>query len=140
MLRLGCEDLYLVSALQLMAQGDELVVHFRPYAVCAEECVYEEGEVEHGASGRHGLYLPFGREHEYLACEEVQFDGVEEVHGVRLRVVEYLLYGAQPVVQFVVVVHIDVALLVFPVCCEPLFGNLVHLVAPYLHLNPLSLL
>ena len=122
-----------------MAQRHQFVVHLGAYAVAAYEGVYLEREVECGASCRHGLDFALRCEHEYLRCEEVQLHGVEEVHGVGLRVVEYLLDGAQPVVQFVLVLGQFAAVLVLPVCGESLFGHLVHLFGAYLHLYPLSL-
>ena len=93
MLRLGCENLHLVATLQLMAQRYKLVIYLGTNTVAAEEGVDGECEVEGGASSRQGRYLAFRCEHEYLGSKEVELDGIEEIHGIRLRVVEYFLDG-----------------------------------------------
>ena len=109
----------------------------------AEEGMDAEGEVEGRAAGGHGLNLALWREDKDLAGKEVQLNGVEEVHGVGLRVVKNFLDGAQPLVQFGLVLSVlfilVVALLVFPVGGQSLLGNLVHAVRAYLHLYPVSL-
>ena len=66
MLRVGGENLHLVAALQLMAQGHQLVVHLGTDTMRAQEGVYGEGEVESRTARRHGLDLALGREDEYL--------------------------------------------------------------------------
>ena len=124
-----------------MAQRHKLMVYLCSYAVASEEGVYGEGEVECSASCRHGLYLSLRCEHEDLRREEVELYGVEEVHGVGLWVVEYLLDGVQPLVEFTFVfskLYLS-SFLVFPVCCKSLFGYLVHLVRAYLYLYPSAL-
>ena len=70
------------------------MVHLGTDAMATEECVDGEGEVEGGTAGGHGLDFALGREDEYLGGKEVELDGVEEVHGVGLRVVEDFLDGA----------------------------------------------
>ena len=122
-----------------MAQRHQLVVNLGTDAMAAEEGVYLEREVEGCASCRQGFDLALGREHENFARKEVELDGVEEVHGVGLRVIEDLLDGAQPVVKLALVVHDHVALLIFPVGSKSLFCHLVHVVRAYLHLYPLAL-
>ena len=113
-----------------MAQGHELMVHLCSDAVAAEEGVDGEGEVEGSTSRRHRLDLSLWGEDEDLRGEEVQLDGVEEVHGVGLWVVKDLLDGAQPVVELVLVLRIFLfdTVLVFPVGSETLLRNLVHTV------------
>ena len=91
MLRLGCEYLHLVATLQFVAQRHQFVVHLCSDTVASEEGVDGEGKVESRTSGGHGLNLALRCEDEYLRCEEVELDGVEEVHCVGLRVVEYFL-------------------------------------------------
>ena len=46
MLTLGCEDFYLVSTLQLVAQWHQLVVYLGSYTVASQEGMYLEGKVE----------------------------------------------------------------------------------------------
>jgi len=96
-----------------------------------------EREIEHRASCRHGLHLALGCEHEYLGSKQVELDGIEEIHCVGLRVVQYFLDGTQPVVQFLVVIF-GFFLLVFPVCGKALLCQFVHSVRPDLYLDPLS--
>ena len=113
-----------------MAQGHQLMVHLRADTMAAEESVDGEGEVEGRAVGWQRADLSLRREHEYLAGKEVQFDGVEEVHRIRLGVVEDFLDGAQPVVEFVLVLRVFLfhAVLVFPMGGKSLFCHLIHTV------------
>ena len=140
MLRLRSKYLHLVTALELVAQGYELMVDFRANAMTAKERVYLESEVQDRTVGRHGLHLALWREDENLACEEIKLDGIEKVHRIGLWVIKNFLDSAEPVVQLSLVLMRLVALLVFPVGGETLFGNLVHAVASDLHLYPSSLL
>lgn len=55
MLTLGCEDFYLVSTLQLVAQWYQLVVYLGSYTVASQEGMYLEGKVERRTSCRHCL-------------------------------------------------------------------------------------
>ena len=127
-----------------MTDGHELVVYLGSDAVAAQEGVDVEGKVECRGAHRHGLYLALWCEDDYLRAEEVELYGVEEVHGIGLWVVEYLLYGAQPVLElgFFLAQHDGVVVvavvLVFPVGGKSLLGNLVHALRTYLHLDPLA--
>ena len=101
-----------------------------------------EGEVEHGTVCRHRLDLTLGREDKYLAGEEIQFDGIQEVHRVGLWVVQDLLDGTEPLVQLSLILCDTIflsPLLVFPVGSKSLFRYLVHTVRTDLHLNPETL-
>ena len=99
-----------------------------------------EGKVESRTACRQGADFALGGKYEYLACKEVELDGVEEVHGIGLWVVQYLLDGAQPLVQLVLVLGVFLAntVLVFPMGSKALLGYLVHTVGAYLHFNPLT--
>ena len=108
--------------------------------MAAKERMYLESEVECGASGGHHLYFAFRSKHKYLGSKEVQLDGIEEIHCIGLRVVEYFLYGVQPIVQFSLVLSNLCAFLILPVGSKSLLGNLVHTVGTYLNFNPLTLL
>ena len=140
MLRLRGENFHLVAALQMVAQRHEFMVDLGPDAMGAKEGMDLESKVEGCASGGHGHDFALGGEDEDFAGKKVELDGVEEVHGVGLRVVEDFLDGAQPVVEFAVAgVHFlraVVAFLVFPVGGKSLLGYFVHAVGAYLHLYP----
>ena len=116
------------------------MVYLRADTVAAHERVYLECEIERGAARWHRLYLAFWRKYVYLRGEKVQLYGIEEVHRVRLRVIENLLYGLQPLAQFALVLGNLVAVLVFPVRREALLGYLVHALGAYLHFYPAALL
>ena len=144
-LRLRREYLHLVAALQLVAQRHQFVVHLSADTVRTEERMYLESEVERRTLRRHGLDFALRCEHEYLACEEVKLDGIEEVHCVGLRVVENLLDSRQPVVEFRIFINglyarLQSLLLVLPVSGKALLSHFVHMVGTYLHLYPLALL
>ena len=113
-----------------MTQRHQLMVHLRANTMAAEEGVDGKCEVEGRTIGRQRADLSLRREHEDLAGKEVQFDGVEEVHRIRLGIVEDFLDGAQPVVQFVLVLRVFLfhAVLVFPMGGKTLFCHLIHTV------------
>ena len=140
MLRLRGENLYLVATLQAVAQWNKLVVYLGTDAMAAKEGVNLEGEIECRTTRRHRLDFTLRGEDENLRGEEVELDGVEEVHGIRLRVVEDFLDGAQPVVELAIVLASFligfVAFLVLPMGGKTLLGHLIHSVGAYLHLNP----
>ena len=136
-LRLRGQDFHLVSALQAMAQGHQLVVDLGADAVRADVGVQGEGKVQGRGVLRHGLQFTLGREDEYLRSEEVQLDGVQEVDGIGLRVVQDFFDGAEPTLQFAFVLA-AAAFLVFPVCGKALFGHIVHALAADLHFYPLA--
>ena len=126
-----------------MRQRHQFVVDLGTDTMTPQEGMDGEGKVEGRTTRRHRLYLTFWGEDKYLAGKEVQFDGVEEVHCIGLRVVENLLDGAQPVVQFCLVLRIFLVLqtvLIFPMGCKPLLCHLIHAVRAYLHLYPLTCL
>ena len=116
------------------------MVYLGANAVATQEGVYLESKVEGSASCWQGFNFALWGEDKYFAGKEVQLDGVEKVHGIGLWVVKNFLDGAQPVVQFAVVVNQFVALFILPVCGKALFGHLVHVVRTYLHLYPFALL
>ena len=66
MLTLGGENLYLVAAVELVAQRHQLVVHLGSDAVASQEGVYLEGEVECRTVGWHRLDFT-------LRCEDEDF-------------------------------------------------------------------
>ena len=101
MLRFRRQHLHLVAAVQTMTQGHQLVIHLGAYAVGAEEGVDGESEVENGGVGRHGLDFALRSKDENFAGIEVKLDGVEEIHGVGLRIVENFLDGVQPFAHLV---------------------------------------
>ena len=100
MLRLRGKNLHLVTALQLMTQRYKLMVYLCSDAMAAEEGVDRESKVESGTSSRHCLDFALWGKHEYLRSKEIELDSIKKVHSIRLRVVKNLLDGAQPFVQF----------------------------------------
>ena len=70
-----------------MTKRNKAMVNLCADAMAAKESVQLKGEVECGASCGQHLYLSFRRKHENLGCNEVQFDGIEKVHRIGLRVV-----------------------------------------------------
>ena len=102
-------------------------------AMTSQEGVYLEGKVECRTACGHGPDLSFWGKDEDFGGEEVELDGIEEVHRVGLRVVQDFLDSAQPVVEFVVVFGCVVAIFVFPVGRKSLFGNFVHALGTYLY-------
>ena len=139
MLRVGSKHFYLVTALELVAQWYKLVVDFGTDAMAAKECMDLKSEIEYCAPRRHCLHLTFWCEDEDFRGKQIKLDGVEEVHGVGLRVIKYFLDGANPFVEFHVFIGAS-AFFVFPVSGKALLCDVVHPVRSYLYLYPLSLL
>ena len=132
-------NLDLVATTKPVGQRDELVVDLGAEAVAAKEGVDGECKVESGGAGGHRLEVALGGEYEYLGGEEVELDGVEQVKGVGLRVVQDFLDGVEPFIQLVFVVG-RIGVFVFPMCCKALFSYVVHTVGTYLHFYPFALL
>ena len=122
-----------------MADADEFMIDFSSDAMGAEKGVDAESEVEHCATCRHRLELALRRHDEYLIGKEVELDGVEEVDGIWLWVVEDFLDLVEPFVESVVgSLSVSVAILVLPVCSKAVLSDVIHAAASYLHLNPLA--
>ena len=66
MLRFGRQDFHLVAALQLMAQGHQLMVHLGSDTVGPQERMDAEGKVQCRTSCRHCLDFALRGEHEDL--------------------------------------------------------------------------
>ena len=127
-----------------MRQRHKTVVYLRSDAVGTQECVNLECKVKCRAVGWHCDDVTLRSKHKYLRRKQVELDGIEEVHRVRLRVVENLLDSLQPSVQFVLRyalrIHRVAVILIFPVSGKTLFCDVIHVGRAYLHLYPLALL
>ena len=86
---------------------------------------------------RHCFDFTFRSEDKYFRSEQVQFDGIQKVHGIRLRIIQNFLDGTQPFFQFALVLTAS-AFFIFPVCGKALFGYIIHPLAAYLHFYPLA--
>ena len=139
MLGITSEYLHLVAALQLVAKRHKFVVDLCTDTMTAQEGMNLEGKVKGRTTGRHGLDFALRSEHENLGSKEIELDGIEEIHGVGLRVVENLFDGGEPVAQFAFVLGNLCALLVFPMGGKTLLGHFVHTLGTNLHLNPPAL-
>ena len=72
------------------------MVDLAGYAVQAQVGVQGEGDVEHRRVGGQGDELALGGEDDDFAGEEVELEGVQEINGAGLGVVEDVFDGAQP--------------------------------------------
>ena len=68
---------------------------------------------------------------------ETEVNGVEELHTLRVGMVQYLTDCIQPDLELVIL--LDITILVSPVCRQSLLCDLVHAPATYLYLYPLSI-
>ena len=101
--------------------------------------MHAESEVEDCAACRHCLELSFWRHDENLVGKEVELDGVEEIDGVGLWVVQDFLDLIEPLVEPVVgAIRRVVAVLVLPMSRKAVLCDVVHAAAAYLHLDPLA--
>ena len=117
------------------------MVYLGTDTMCSERCVDTESKVQHRTSRRHGLELALGRYNEYLLGIKVQFNGIQEIHCIGLRVVQYFLDSGEPSVQFVFAVLLGLsAILVLPVCGKALLCYIVHTARANLQFYPLSAL
>ena len=109
----------------------------------AEESVYLKGKIECRTVCGHRDDVAFRGKDEYLGGKEVELYGIEEIHRIRLWVVENLLDSLQPAVEFVLSnllgIHRVGIILILPMGSKALLGNVVHVGRTYLHLYPLSL-
>lgn len=96
MLWFGSKNLHLVAALQFVAQGHQLVVDFSSDAMAAQECMDGECKIQCRTVLRHRFDFTFRSEDKYFRSEQVQFDGIQKVHGIRLRIIQNFLDGTQP--------------------------------------------
>ena len=138
LLRFRRQNLYLVTALQFMAKRHKFMIYLCPDTMTSEEGMDGECEIECRTILRHGLDFAFRCKYKYFGCEKIQFDGVEEVERIRLRVIKYFFDGLEPFGQFAFV-FATATFFIFPVSSEALFGYIVHAFATNLDFNPLSL-
>ena len=136
MLGVTGEDFHLITAFQFVAERHQLVVHLGTDTMATQESVNLEGKVESRTTGGHGLDFTLRCENEDFGSEEVELDGVEEVHGIGLWIVEDFLDGGEPVAQFSLVLSYLFSLLVFPMGGKSLFGHFVHALRTDLNLYP----
>ena len=120
-----------------MTQGNQLVVDFCSDTMAAQESVDGECEIQCRTVLRHCFDLTFRGEDKYFGSKQVQFDGIQKVHGIRLRIIQNFLDGTQPFFQFAFI-FASSSFFIFPVCGEPLLGYVVHPLAAYLHFYPLA--
>ena len=119
------------------------MVYFCSNTMAAEKGVDGKSEIEGGTAGGHRLDLSLWRKDEDLAGKEIEFDGVEEIHGIGLRVVENFLDGTEPVVQLCLILcvfFVFQTVLVFPMSGKSLFCHLIHTVGTNLYFYPLACL
>ena len=114
------------------------MIDFCSDTVAPQECMDRKGKIECRTVLWHGLDFPFRCEDKYLGCKQVQFDGIEEIERIRLRIVQNFLNGFQPFTQFAFIFAAS-SFFIFPVSGKSLFGDVVHTFASYLYFNPLSL-
>ena len=112
------------------------MIDFRPDTVAAQKGVDRECKVQCRTVLRHGLDFSFRSKYEYLGGKQVQFDCIQKIKGIGLRVIQNFFDGFQPFAKLSFV-FASTAFLVFPVCRESLFGYVVHAFAAYLYFNPL---
>ena len=96
-----------------------------------------EGKIQCRCILWHGLDFPFGSKYENFRGKQVQFNGVQEVNGIRLRVIQDFFNGFQPFAEFTFILTTS-SFFVFPVCSKTLFSYVVHPLTSNLHFNPLS--
>ena len=135
MLRSGCEDLDLVAAIEHVGHRLQLAVDLCADTMFAELRVQLESEIERCRALRHGLDFSTRCEDEHFAREEVELEGIEEVHGIRFGIIEDFLDGSEPFVEFVFASFVG---FVFPMCSESALCYFVHSVGADLDFYPLS--
>ena len=121
-----------------MAEWYKLVINFRSNTVATQECVDGESEIQCRTILWHGLDFSLRGKYKDFRSEQVQFDGVKEIHGIRLWVIQDFFDGTEPFFQFAFIV-MTISVFVFPVGCKSLFCNVVHAFTADLYFNPLSL-
>ena len=132
----GSADFDNVAVLQHRVIGDDPAVDLCADHVVADVRVNAVGKVDRRGARRQIDDVPLRREYEHLVGEHVDFQVVDKVRGVRFRlgleqtpdpgkfVLVSAAHGAAAVTHFV-----------FPVGGDAVFGGIVHLPGPDLHLE-----
>ena len=105
-----------------MAQWHKLMVDLCSNAMTAKESVDLESKVERRTACRQGFDFAFWREHKDFGSKKVELNAVKEVHCIRLWVIKYFLYGAQPIVEFALVLAVFFAIFIFPMGSKALLS------------------
>ena len=131
-LRVGCHDLHLIAAVQLLFQLHVLPVYFRAYAFASQLGVDMEGEVEHRRPFAQFEQIAFGSEYEHLVFVQIHLELIHHFQRVAVRVFQRFAHRSQPFVQSAFSFYAFVP----PVRRESSFGYLVHASRAYLHFHP----
>ena len=122
-----------------MIHRHKLVVYLGTDAMRSEHRVYRESKVKCRTALRHGLDFTLGSKDEYLRGIEIQFDGIEKVHRVGLRIIQYLLDGIEPAIEVHLFLLYITSFLVLPVRSHTLLSDIIHALTANLHLYPLTM-
>ena len=140
MLKLGCDDLDLVTALKDVRQRHKLHVDLGRYGLVADLRVDVVGEIQGGGALNDGFLLSLRSEDGYLAAGQVIVDNVQQFKGVHVRIDQYLLDLCQPLVHLAVILADVAFLLVGPVGGDSFLRYVIHPLCPDLDLDPDSCL
>ena len=115
------------------------MIDLRPDTMASQESMDGESEIQCRTVLWHGLDFSLRCKYKYFGSEQIQLDGVKEIHCVRLWIIQNFFDGAKPFFQFAFITVV-VSVLVFPMGSKTLFSDVVHSFATDLHFNPLTLI
>src|SRR5579884_128760 len=131
------ENFHDVAAVELVAKGDNLAVHFGADALVADFRVDEIGEIDGSRAGGKFEHAALGSEGVHLGGSQVHLERRKELTGL-LKLLGPFNQLAHPDDALVVAFGNGFAVLVFPVGGDALFGDAVHLLSANLNLEGLA--
>ena len=76
-----------------MAEWYKFMVYFCADTMATYICMQGKCKIQCGRVLWHGLNFTFRGEYKNFRCKQVQFDSVEEINGIRLRIIKNFLDG-----------------------------------------------
>ena len=127
------DDFDHVAIAQLGAQRYQILVDACRRAMVADIGMHVVGKIDDGRAARHSHDLALGREHIDLVREEVDLDVLEELGGIAAL---HFKQRLQPLVRLDLEIGTALlGILVQPVGCNALLGDVMHLGGAYLYLD-----
>src|SRR5579862_3563071 len=120
------DDLYLIAAIQLVFQSNNLAIDFCAEAVRADVGVNGKTEIYGRRAARQNLQFPFRCKYINLVLIEIELKALEQLLGSRLfvGVFENIAHPRDPVLQFLI--QSGTIFFVLPMRRYSLFSDLMH--------------
>ena len=94
-------------------------------------------KVKRCGSLRKCLDISFRSKYKYFGSEQIQFDRIQEVEGIRVRTFQDFSNCLKPFIEFGIFFY--AVFFIFPVCGKSFLSNIVHTPAANLYFHPLPI-